>query len=151
MKIFAFLDALKMDLILNVDVSASVDRFLPAMRQFLADLLSRYTIAADHTQVAMITFMNPAVLNWNWQSQETSSYALLIQSINSTLADTTGSTVGTVDDGFVRAMSNVTNTEYDRESAINILLTLGDGDGSSSLPHLAEINSYARCGDSQTS
>ena len=132
----------EVDLILNVDLSGSVTRFLPQMRSFLADFLSQYTIGPDNTQVAMVTFLDPAVVNWNWQSPQTSSYDVLLQNINSVMSSV--GSVGTVNIGFLRAQADVIGSQFDRPDAENVIITIGDGGESPSLPSLDDISEQAR-------
>ena len=132
----------EVDLILNVDLSGSVSSFLPQMRTFLADFLAQYTIAPSNTQVAMVTFNDPAVVNWNWQSAQTSSYDVLVQNINTAMAGT--GSIGTVNGGFLRAYADVIGSQFDRPDAENVIITIGDGGESPSLPSLDDISEQAR-------
>ena len=124
-----------------MDASNSFTQDIPLAVEFLADLLSEYTIGPDDTQVCLIKQLTPAVVVWNWQSAETANYDVLIQNINETLE--TVDDPGNFNDGFLLALSDVIDSQYDRETAVNIVLNVGDGQGTASMPNLVDIATRA--------
>ena len=133
-----------MDLVLVVDVSGSMSGRLSTVSSFLADLLTHFVISTTDTQVALVTFALPAVLDWNLQSTQTADYNTLITNINSKLSTTTN--IGGVNGGLQVVLNEVLGTyhNHDRAGAVDVVLVVGDTGTPPTSDQLEEMRQHAR-------
>ena len=133
-----------LDLVLVVDVSHSMSSSLSNVRSFLTDLLAHFTISTTDTQVALVTFALPAVLDWNLQSTQTADYNTLITNINAKLSTTTN--IGGVNGGLQVVLNEVLGNyhSHDRYGAVDVVLVVGDSGTPPTSDQLEEMRQHAR-------
>lgn len=130
------------DLILVVDVSGSMGPYLTTARTFIDDVISQLTIGQSNVRVALVRFLSTPEVTWSLDSAQSGSYDNVTQGINEYL--TSSGSIGTVDSAFDVVVSDVIGSTGDRANAANVVITVGDGDGTNAQSPFCELGQYTR-------